>query len=314
MLRYLVHKIPSVLGVTVVASMVAFALPRLAPGDPAVALVEGDADPATIEALRAEMGLDLPLWEQYLRWVGNLLQGDLGNSYLLNRPVSQLIGARMESTIELTVAATLLMIVVGLVFGILGGSRLTPWARTAVDAWNTFFIAVPAYLVGLLLILFFGIYNRVLPVSGEVAVLDDPNFGLQYLILPALALSLPAAATVSRLVQTSMLTNRGEDFVDLAVSKGVSPRRITTRHVARNSLGTAAVVVGLRIGDLLAGSLLIELIFARNGLGSLAVGAVQQRDYLLVQVLILFAVVIAILAQLASEITLAALDPRIRLG
>ncbi|NHA67166.1 ABC transporter permease [Phycicoccus flavus] len=314
MLRFLIRKLPSVLGVTVVASMIAFALPRLAPGDPAVALVEGDASPETIAALRSEMGLDLPLWQQYLKWVGSLLHGDLGTSYILNRPVGDLILGRMDSTLELTIAATLLMVAVGMFFGVLGGSRLTPWARAFVDSWNTFFLAVPAYLVGLILILVFGIYTRVLPVSGEMSVLQNPNFGLQYLLLPALALALPGAAVVARLVQTSMLTNRGEDYVDLAISKGVSPRRITVRHVARNSLGTAAVVIGLRIGDLLAGALIIEQVFARNGLGSLAVNAVQSRDYLLLQVLILLAVVIAILAQLASEIALAALDPRIRLG
>ena len=144
-------------------------------------------------------------------------------------------------------------------------------------------------------------------------MLKDPVLGFKFLILPAIALALPQAAIVARLLQTSMLTVRGEDFIDLAKAKGLGPRRITWRHVLRNSLGTAVVALGLQAGNLLAGAIVIEAIFARNGLGQLAVFSVQNRDYLIIQALILGAVVIAVLIQLFSEIVLAGLDPRIRL-
>lgn len=314
MLRFLVRKIPSVMLVMVLSSMVAFLLPRLAPGDPTDVLTEGDASPQLIAAMRAQMGLDKPLWRQYVDWIGDLLHGDLGTSFIYRHPVAHLIGSRLESTIELTISATILMVVIGLGLGVLGGSRLGRWSRATVDVFTTAFLSMPPFLTGLILILLLGILFRVLPVSGEVPFTRNPSFSIQYLLLPSLALALPSAAVIARLVQTSMLANRGEDYVDLAVAKGVPALRITWRHVARNSLGTAVIIIGLRIGELLGGALVVESIFARNGLGSLAVDAVQNRDYLLVQVLILGAVLIAVVIQLLSEIALAALDPRIRLG
>jgi peptide/nickel transport system permease protein len=167
--------------------------------------------------------------------------------------------------------------------------------------------------VGLLLIVLFGVTWRVLPVSGEVALSENFGIGFQYLLLPALALGLAMAPGIARLLQTTMLSNRGEEFVDLARAKGASPRRITYRHVLRTSLGAAVVAIGLRIGELLGGAIIIEAIFARNGLGQLAVQAVNARDYQLVQILIMAAVLIAVLSQLITEIILAALDPRVRL-
>jgi peptide/nickel transport system permease protein len=172
---------------------------------------------------------------------------------------------------------------------------------------------VPPFLTGLLLILLFGIAFPILPVSGEVSIFEDPGLGIQYLLLPSIALALPQAAVIARLLKTNMIQVRSEDFVDLATAKGASPFRITRRHVLRNSLGSAVVVIGLRIGELLAGAIVVESIFARNGLGSLAVSSVQTRDYQVVQVLIVGAVFIAVVIQLLSEVALAALDPRIRL-
>jgi peptide/nickel transport system permease protein len=164
------------------------------------------------------------------------------------------------------------------------------------------------------LILVFGVFNVWLPVSGEVDLLTDPYTGIQFLILPALALALTPAAVVARFIQTEMLAVRNAEFVDLAVAKGASPRRVTFRHILRNSLGSAVVGIGLQAGQVLAGAVIIEAIFARNGLGELAVSSVQSRDFTVLQVLIVGAVFIAVLCQLVTEIILAALDPRIRLG
>jgi peptide/nickel transport system permease protein len=293
--------------------MIAFLLPRLAPGDPAVVLAGADASPETVAAIREQLGLNLSLWEQYFSWMGGLLTGDLGDSFILRRPVSELISARLASTLELALLSTLIMLIVGFTLGILGGSPRSRVARFVLDVFNTIFLATPPFLTGLLLILALGIAWPLLPVSGEVSFLDDPALGLQYLILPAAALALPQAAVIARLLQTSMLTIRSEDFVDLAVLKGVGPRQVTRRHVLRNSVGAAVVVIGIRFGELLGGAIVVESIFARNGLGTLAVTSVQSRDYLVIQVLILGAVFIAVMIQLVSEIVLAALDPRIRL-
>lgn len=314
MLRFLLMKLPSILGVVLVSSVVAFILPRLAPGDPAVALAGADATPAQLDAIRSHLGMNGPLHQQYFHWIWGVLHGDFGQSYMMRRPVSVVILDRLQSTLELALLAISIMIVLGLVLGILAGSPRSRLARGGLDLLTTLCLATPPFLTGLLLILLLGIAYPILPVSGEVSILDKPLLGLQYLILPAIALALPQAAIVARLLQTSMLNVRGEDFVDLAKAKGLDSGQIMRRHVLRNSLGPAIVAIGLRSGDLLAGAIVIEAIFARNGLGQLAVTAVQNRDYLVVQALILAAVVIAVVLQLMSELVLAALDPRIKLG
>jgi peptide/nickel transport system permease protein len=250
---------------------------------------------------------------QYFTWLLGVLRGDLGNSYIFNRPVAELIGSRIGSTVELAFVAAILLIVIGLGLGIFGGSVRSRGGRVAVDGVNTLLIAIPAFLVGLLLIVLLGVVWPVLPVSGELSLFESPSLGIQYLILPALALGLSQAPSVARLLQTTMLTTRGEDFVDLAVAKGASPTRVTFRHVFRTSLGASVVAIGLRIGDLFGGAVIIEAIFARNGLGQLAVQAVNMRDYQLLQVLIMGVVLIAVISQLLTEIALSALDPRVRL-
>lgn len=314
MIRFLVRRIPSVLLVLLATSVVAFLLPRLVPGDPAAVIAGPDATPETIAAIRAQLGLDQPLVTQYLHWMGGLVTGDLGQSLQYGRPVSELIADRLESTVELALLAGLLLLVFGIGLGVLAGSVRARWARSLVESTNTGLLAAPPFLVGLLLILVFGVAFRVLPISGEVPLTSDPEIGIQYLLLPALALALPMSAGVARLLQTSMVAVRQEDFVDLAVAKGVPPWRIDLRHVLRNSLGPAVVAIGIRFGDLLAGAVVIEAIFARNGLGQLAVGGAQSADYAVVQVIIVGTVFVAVVAQLLTEIVLAALDPRIRLG
>ncbi|MCB1407973.1 MAG: ABC transporter permease [Rhodobacteraceae bacterium] len=313
MWRFLLRKLPSVCAVALVSSVIAFILPRLAPGDPAVTVAGSDATPEQLEAVRELLGLNAPLIQQYLSWLSGVFRGDLGESFVMRRPVSTVIVDRMGSTLELAILAAILMIAMGLILGILAGTDRSRFGRAVLDVVTTLFLATPPFLTGLVLILLLGIVFPILPVSGEYSLLRDPWLGLQYLILPAFALALPQAAIVARLLQTSMRATRGEDFVDLARAKGVPPGQITRRHVLRNSLGPAVVAIGLRIGDLVAGAIVIEAIFARNGLGALAVYSVQSRDYYVLQALILGAVIVAVLLQLLSEIVLASLDPRIRL-
>lgn len=314
MVRFLIRKVPSVVFVLFTGSIVAFALPRLAPGNVAVTLAGPDPTAANVAAIRQQLGLDRPLVLQYWNWISGLFRGDLGQSYLLHRSVASVIGDRLESTVELAVLSTLLVIAIGTVLGVLAGSTGHRWARAFLDLTNSLFIAVPSFLVGVLLILVFGVLNRWLPVNGEVAILHDPAIGIQFLILPAFALALSPAATVARLLQTEMRAAGNEEYVDLAKSKGASAARITVRHVLRNSVGTAVVAVGLQIGNLLAGAIVIEAIFNRNGLGQLVVSSVQTRDFTVLQVLIVGALFVAVACQILTEVLLAALDPRIKLG
>lgn len=312
-LTYLLRKIPSVALVLLATSVVAFLLPRMAPGGPATAVAGPDATEAQLEAVRLELGLDQPLPVQYLSWLFGVFQGDFGTSFVFRRPVVDLVVSRLGSTVELALLAGGVMLIVGIGLGILGGAARRKTTRVVVDTTNTLLLATPAFLLALLFIVLFGVTWRILPISGEVALLENPAIGIQYLILPALALGLAQAPGIARLLQSTMLTTRSEDFVDLARSKGASTTRVTLRHIVRTSLGPAVVVIGLRAGDLLGGAVIIEAIFARNGLGQLAVQAAGMRDYEVIQILILGAVFIAVLSQLLTEIVLAALDPRVRL-
>ncbi|MFF1459344.1 ABC transporter permease, partial [Bacillus cereus] len=194
MLRYLVGRLPSLVMVLVASSVVAFALPRLAPGDVAVSLAGTDPTQAQIDAIREQLGLNQPLPSQYWDWISGLFHGDLGESYLWHRSVASMIGDRLESTVELAVVALVLVIVIGLVLGIVGGSRRGRWARAVLDMFSSLLIAIPSFLFALGLILLFGIFQRWLPVSGEVSLFDDPWIGIQYLLLPALALALAPGA------------------------------------------------------------------------------------------------------------------------
>lgn len=314
MIRFMARKAPSVLFVLLASSVVAFALPRLAPGDVAVSLAGTDPSAANVAAIRKELGLDRSPVVQYWDWISGLLHGDLGQSYRLHRSVASLIGDRLESTVELAVFATLLVLVMGTALGVLAGSTKRRWTRAGLDLGNSLLVAIPAFLTGLALILIFGVYHRWLPVSGEVSLLENPSIGIQYLTLPAFALALSPSGIVARLLQTEMTKVRNEDYVDLALAKGTSSRQITLRHVLRNSFGTAVVAIGLEIGTLLAGAVIIESIFNRNGLGQLAVSSVQSRDFTVLQVLILGVVFVAVICQIVTEMVLATLDPRIRLG
>lgn len=313
MLRFVARRLPSVAFMLIVTSIIAFLLPRLTGGDPAQVVAGADATAEQVEAIRVRMGLDQPLPVQYLDWLGGVLRGDIGISLISNRPVSQLILSRLGSTLELALSATLLMVLFGLGLGILAGSATRGAGRAVLDAVLSVLLATPPHVTGLVLILLLGIVWQIFPISGEVSILRDPLRALTYLTLPAFALALPQAATIARLIQARMRQVRQEEFVDLARAKGVPARRIAISHVLRNSLGTAVVATGIRMGELLAGAVVIESIFGRNGLGLMAVEAVSSRDYQVVQVLVLGAVVIAVVVHLLSEILLAALDPRIRL-
>ncbi|QOL83014.1 ABC transporter permease [Pseudooceanicola spongiae] len=313
MIRFLINRLPSFVLLLVVTSVIAFALPRMVPGDPAAALAGSDATAEQIEAIRQQLDLGRPFVVQYFDWLGGLVQGDLGTSILSGRPVAELIGDRVESSLELTLVAATLMIVIGGVLGVLAGTKQKNWIAGLLDGIIGLLVATPPHVTGLVMILIMTLVLPYWPISGEASLISDPGYGFQLILLPALALSLPQAAAVARLIQSNMRTVAQMDFVELARAKGVPPRRIITHHILRNSLGNALIVIALRVGELLSGAVVIEAIFARNGLGQLAVAATQSRDYMVVQVIIVGAVAIAALVNMLSEIGLAILDPRIRL-
>lgn len=314
MIRFALQRLLGGVVVLFVASIVVFSLLHLAPGDPASILAGPDASKETVAAIRAELGLDRPPVVQYLEWLRHLVTGDLGMSYTIKRPIAELIGQRVGSTLQLTVAAALLMMVLGLAMGVVMATTRSRVVRQVTDYLATLALALPPFVSGVVLIFLFAVLWQVLPSGGDASFATGPGEALQKLLLPSIAMALPGVPVIARLLATEMRRSRDQEFVLTALAKGASPRWITWRHVVPNSVGPAVVELGIRIGHLLGGAIVAEAIFTRAGLGSLLVQAVTTRDYRLAQVLLLMGIAAAIVAQLVAELCLARIDPRIRLA
>jgi peptide/nickel transport system permease protein len=313
-LRYLLRRVPSLLLTALLASIAVFLLIRLAPGNPAVVLAGGaEATPEAIAAITRELGLDAPLPVQYWTWLHHLVTGDLGQSYIVRRSIGSLIGSRVESTLDLALAATLLMSVVGIALGIAGAAVQSARVRSAVDTVYAGLLSMPTYVTSIVLLVIFGVFWPVLPISGQALASNGFREVARYLALPSLALALPNSIVIARLLQTNLEETLAEEFIRAARARGVTPRRILWIHALKNSISTAVVAIGIRFGGLLGGAIVVEAMFGRTGLGQLAVSSVANRDYLVVQDLVLFAVVTAMLVQLLTELIIALADPRVRL-
>ncbi|MFE1789750.1 ABC transporter permease, partial [Streptomyces sp. NPDC059525] len=281
-------------------------------GDPATTLAGPDAGPAAVEAIRARLGLDRPLWAQYVTWLGDLVRGDLGPSYAIGGEVSDLIGQGLGRTVELTIGALVLTVALGLALGLAGATGRGRGVRAAARAVATAALAVPPFVTGIVLVLVFAVALRLLPAGGYQSVLDAPDIGLQYLLLPALCLALPSAAVLGRYLKDGLERALAEDYVRTATAVGVTRRRIIWRHALPNALPSSVTVLGMQIGQLLSGAVVVEAVFAWPGLGMLAEQGVVRRDYPVVQALLLLLVGVFVAVQLLTDIVYAWLDPRIR--
>lgn len=297
--RRVLLAIPTLVGVLVVV----FALLYVAPGDPVMEMVGERADSATIARLRAELKLDEPLPIQFAHYAGGVLRGDLGRSYITNRPIASDIRERFPRTLQLAASAMLLAAVVGITIGVLAASRPNGWFDRASLALAYLGISFPVYWVGLILILFVAVGLRWLPPSGYG--------GIEYLILPALALGSRSIAFLARMTRSAMLEVLGSDFVRTARAKGLRRRVVIGRHALRNALIPVITVLGLDFGYYLTGSILTETIFSWPGLGRYVVNAISRRDLPAIQGAVLFLSVVFVLVNLITDLVYAAADPRV---
>jgi peptide/nickel transport system permease protein len=311
--RYLLRRLPAALVTCVLASIGIFWLVQLLPGSPAAMVLGDQASPESVAALEAEFGLDRPLAVQYLSWVGGLVQGDLGISYVSQLPVSELVAPAVGATVELTVASLLLTCVFGFALGLAGALARRRVATLAYRLVTAVGFGVPEYVVGIFLVFVLAVTLRVLPAGGREPLLSNPAEGFEYLLLPALALSLHSAIVVGRFLETALTEQLDEEYLDTARAKGVSRLGLLWRHALPNAMPSVVTVIGLRIGHLLGGVVVIETIFAWPGLGTVLVNAVGSRDYLLVQDLVVLSVFVFIVVQVVSDLVHAGLDPRVRL-
>jgi ABC-type dipeptide/oligopeptide/nickel transport system permease component len=298
-LRRLLLAIPTLFGVLVVA----FLLLYVAPGDPVMAMVGERADEETIARLRRELRLDQPLYKQFGYYVGGIARGDLGRSYITNRPIQRDIRERFPKTLQLAGAAMLLASVVGIMLGILSAWR--PGGPIDRIGLGIAYLGVsfPVFWVGLLLILLFAVTLRWLPPSGFG--------GWKYLILPALALGMRSIAFLARMTRSAMLDALGSDFVRTARAKGLTERGVVGRHALRNALIPIITVLGLDFGSYLTGSILTETIFSWPGLGRYVVNAIARRDLPAIQGSVLFLSAVFVMVNLITDLAYAKADPRV---
>jgi ABC-type dipeptide/oligopeptide/nickel transport system permease component len=286
------------------ASAVVFVLIRAVPGDPATIMLGEQATPADIERLRKVMRLDRPLYEQYATFLGQLATGDLGTSIRFQRPAAELVRDRMGATAALAAAGFGLACVIGVPIGVLGAWRTSSMADRAVRVVALFSQAVPGFWLGLVLITVFAVHLRVLPASG--------GGDLAHLVMPAVTLATFLIGLTIRLTRAALLDVMRQDFIRTARSKGLGERAIALRHALRNALIPVVTVLGLQIGTLLGGAVITEAVFAWPGIGNLAVLAIYQRDYPVVQAVVLLSALVFVVTNLAVDALCARIDPRLR--
>lgn len=301
------------LAVLFAASILIFLLLHLAPGNPATFLAGPDATQAQVDAVEKALHLNESLPAQYWQWLTGILSGNPGQSYILHRPIGTLIAERLGSTVQLMIGAAVLMCLLGLLLGVAAAESNRRVWRAIVDFLSTVALSAPPFVSSVLFIFLFAITWRILPAGGQASFWSNPTFNIQYLAMPSIAIALPGSAVIGRLLATEMRRTRQEEFVRTAIAKGASRAAVTTRHVIPNSIGPALVEAGIRIGEMFAGSVVVESLFARSGIGSLLVNAVEDRDYFLANDLLLLSVAFAIVMQLLTELGMSRLDRRLTL-
>lgn len=305
MLRYLTLRLFSAALVILGVTSLVFLLLHLVPGDPVEVMLGESASPADRTALRAALGLDLPLWQQWFNYLGQLLQFDLGTSLHSKRPITDMLVERIPMTALLGVASLLAALALALPIGILSALFHNQLADRAAMMFALAGIAIPNFWLGPLLILVFSFWLGWLPVSGVN--------GAASLVLPALTLGTALAALQSRMIRTALLEELNKDYVRAARARGLEEYRVIIRHALRNALLPVTTVLGLQLGALLTGAVVTEQIFSWPGVGQLLIDSIQRRDYPVVQACILFISLTYVLVNLVTDLTYGVLDPRIRL-
>lgn len=313
MISFIFKRLLSVIPVLFVVSVVIFSVLHLAPGDPARAMLGANATADQVAALRESLGLNEPLISQYIQWIGGLVRGDLGESMFLHKPVLQAISENLQPTLQLAFGAMAIALLVSIPFGTLAARYRGGLLDQAVNVVTILGMAVPTFVLGLVLILIFGVWLRILPVSGYMNPFDDFGAGVATLILPAIASGAGISAYLSRTTRAAVLDVAKSEYVEAARSRGVGEGRLLFTHTLKNAGLPILTAVGLTFGSLFTGAVVIEAIFNIPGIGSLLVQAIPRRDYVVIQGVVLFVTVLFLLINLIVDILYGFIDPRVRL-
>ncbi len=299
------------LGITILVFLVS----RLAPGDPVQLMLGPDATPEQVRLIRRDLGLDRPIVVQYVRWLEGLLHGELGQSIRNRTDVSELILDRVFPTVELTIAAMIIALALGVPLGVLSAVRHYSFLDYMSTLASLLFVSMPSFWLGLMLILWASLHLGVLPPSGYVSPLESPVANLSHLILPAITLGLYESAWLVRLTRSSMLEVLGQEYIVTARAKGVRERMVIFKHALKNAMISIFTMVGLQVGYLLGGVVVVETIFAWPGIGRLLVeNGIYQRDFPIIQGVTLTAAALFVVVNLAVDAAYRLVDPRVRVG
>ena len=311
MIRFALGRLVSLTASLIVASIVIFAVVEVIHGDPAAFMLGVNARPDTIAALRAEMGLDEPLVARYAAWVGGMVQGDFGMSWTYKTPVATLIADRIWVSLPLAIYALALSTLVAFPAGIYAASRRGGAGDNAIMGATQLGVAIPNFWFAMILVLIFAINLRWFSAGGFPGW-ADPFAAIKALTLPAIALALPQAAILARVMRSSLLDMLGEDFMRTARAKGLTSRQALWRHALRNALIPMLTIIGLQFSFLLAGAIIIEQVFFLPGLGRLIFQAISARDLIVVESVVMLLVFTVIMVNFIVDLTYAAVDPRLR--
>ena len=295
-----------------VAALVIFWLLDLLPGDPAQFILGINATPESVARLRLQMGLDAPAYERFIAWIWGMLQGDFGVSYTQRAPVSELIWGRLGVTLPLSVFAMVISMLVGLPLGIIAARRRGKALDTSVMVLAQTGIAIPNFWFGMLLTLLFAVVLRWLPPGGFTPWTEDPVAALRGLILPSLALALPQASILARVMRTALVDVTGQDYIRTARAKGLTMGEAVWRHGVRNALLPVLTILGLQFAYLVAGTIIVENVFYLPGLGKLIYTAILERDLIVVRGATIILILAVTATMLVTDIAYALVDPRLR--
>lgn len=309
-LRYAVRRLLITIPVLLAMSIFVFLLIRLVPGDPVRTMLGFRATDENVATIRAQLGLDAPLLDQYLGWLGAIVRLDLGQDFVSKVAINELISERLPVTLELTTLAMLLAVSVGVPLGVLAATRRRNTGR-ATTALAIAGIAIPDFWLGIMLVLVIAGTFRLLPPSGWVPFFEDPVANIRYMILPVITLAFAEIAYILRTTRASMEETLGSPFVTFLRAKGVSDRSITYRHALRSAAVPIVTVVGIQVGVLIGGAIVVEVLFGLPGIGKMLVTAINQRNYPVVQAGILVVAFLFIVVNLITDLLYGALDPRI---
>jgi peptide/nickel transport system permease protein len=312
MLSYVIRRLFSTLLVMAMVAIFVFLLLHLSPGDPAAIIAGDNATPAAIDGIRQKLGLSDPLPVQFVRWIGHVLQGDLGVSIFSNEPVLKLVGQRLEPTLSLALMTLVVAVTLAITFGVLAAWKAGTWIDRALMVVSVVGFSVPTFVVGYLLIYLFAIELRWLPVQGYTPMSEGLDGWARNLVLPSIALGLAYIALIARITRASMLDVLSEDYIRTAKAKGVANQSMLLKHALKNAGVPIVTVIGIGVALLISGVVITETVFNIPGIGRLVVDAIAKRDYPIIQGVILIFSGVYVLVNLVVDLTYTVIDPRIR--